>query len=153
MNRFHPVLGFVLIGLIIACGCTAQTPSGSPVTPSPTTPATTGATPSPTITVTTPPATQPTTGQGGTASVGIQNFAFVPGNLAVIRGTTVTWVNQDAAPHQVVNDAFGQTAQGAYFRSATLSKGAEYSFVFADAGIYQYRCSIHPSMRGTITVT
>jgi plastocyanin len=65
----------------------------------------------------------------------------------------VTWVNEDDAPHQVVNDAFGQTAQGAYFRSATLSKGAEYSFVFADAGVYQYRCSIHPSMRGTITVT
>jgi len=103
--------------------------------------------------VTTPPTTQTTTGQGGTASVEIQNFAFVPANLAVTRGTSVTWVNQDSASHTVVSDAFGQTAQGAYFRSNSLSKGSVYSFTFADAGTYQYHCGVHPSMRGTVTVT
>ncbi|MDD1657074.1 MAG: plastocyanin/azurin family copper-binding protein [Methanomicrobiales archaeon] len=153
MNRLPSILGFVLIGLIIACGCTGQTPPGPPVTPSPTVPATTGATPSPTVPVTTPPTTQTTTGQGGTASVEIQNFAFVPANLAVTRGTSVTWVNQDSASHTVVSDAFGQTAQGAYFRSNSLSKGSVYSFTFADAGTYQYHCGVHPSMRGTVTVT
>lgn len=151
MNRVYPILGFVLIALIITCGCT-QTPSGPPVTTPPATvtstatpiPTTTAATSSPTATATTLPTTQPTATQGGTASVTIQNFAFVPGTLTITRGTTVTWVNQDPVSHSVVSDAF---------RSTTLSKGSAYSFTFENAGTYQYHCGIHPSMTGTITVT
>ncbi|MDD1645686.1 MAG: cupredoxin domain-containing protein [Methanomicrobiales archaeon] len=157
MNRLYPILGFVVIGLIITCGCTAQTPPGPPATtppstfpPTPLTTATTPApttpvaTPSPTVTATSLPTTQPTPSPGGTASVTIQNFAFVPGTLTITRGTTVTWVNQDSAPHTVVGDAFS---------SNTLSKGSAYSFTFGNAGTYRYHCGIHPSMTGTITVT
>jgi plastocyanin len=151
MNRLHLILGCMVIGLIITCGCTTQ-PSGPPATPSPTTvvPTTAAGTPSPTPTL---PPTQPTATTGGSASVTIQNFAFSPANLAIAKGTTVTWTNQDAAPHQVINDAFGQTAQGAYFKSDPLGRGATYSFTFTDPGVYHYHCNIHPSMTGTITVT
>ncbi|MDD1655095.1 MAG: cupredoxin family copper-binding protein [Methanomicrobiales archaeon] len=137
----------MLIGLIIACGCTTQ-PSGPPATPTPTTavPTTRETTPSPT---TIPPTTQPTATQGGSASVTIQNFAFSPGNLAIAKGTTVTWTNQDAASHTVVSDA----SAPASFRSNSLGKGSSYSFVFTVPGTYRYHCGIHPSMTGTITVT
>ena len=153
MKKLFLIAGCVLIALVIACGCAGENPSGPLPTPSPTTPLTTVSTPSPTVLPTTSPTVQQTTTQGGTSSVAIQNFAFAPGVLAISRGTTVTWVNQDTAPHQVVNDAFGQTAQGAYFTSSSLARGAQYSFMFTEAGVYRYHCSIHPSMTGTITVT
>ncbi len=31
--------------------------------------------------------------------------------------------------------------------------GAKYSHMFAKPGTYPYHCKIHPSMKGTITVT
>jgi hypothetical protein len=34
----------------------------------------------------------------------IKNFAFSPATLTVKTGSTVTWTNQDAAPHQVASD-------------------------------------------------
>ena len=87
------------------------------------------------------------------ASVTIQNFAFSPASITVTKGTTVTWTNEDSAPHQVLNDASGSLAQGALFSSSTLAKGASYSFRFDTPGTYPYHCSIHPSMTATVTVT
>jgi plastocyanin len=85
--------------------------------------------------------------------VNIQNFAFNPASITVPKGTTVTWVNQDTANHQIVNDAQGSIAQGALFTSNSLAKDARYSFTFDTPGTYPYHCSIHPSMKATVTVT
>ncbi|HVP94611.1 MAG TPA: plastocyanin/azurin family copper-binding protein [Methanoregulaceae archaeon] len=93
-----------------------------------------------------------TPGTGG-STVTIQNFAFIPSSITIPRGTTVTWINQDPADHQVINDAQGSIVQGALFTSDPLPKGASYSFEFDNPGSYPYHCSIHPSMKGTVTVT
>jgi plastocyanin len=75
--------------------------------------------------------------------VTIKNFAFSPTPLTVSEGATVTWVNEDDAPHQIDSDAFS---------SSSLSRGAIFSYTFDQIGTYDYSCGIHPSMKGVIVV-
>ncbi|MEW6035512.1 MAG: cupredoxin family copper-binding protein [Candidatus Micrarchaeota archaeon] len=85
-------------------------------------------------------------GSGGSGtSVTIQGFAFSPADLTVAKGTTVTWTNQDSAPHTV---KFGDGTE-----SPTLSKGQSYSRTFSEAGEFSYICGIHPSMTGKVKVS
>src|SRR5215207_630407 len=81
-------------------------------------------------------------------SVNVQNFAFDPPNIVVAPGTTVTWVNNDRAPHTVT-----ATDPAGAFDSRTLRPGQSFSFTFTQPGTsYAYYCAIHPSMTGTVTV-
>lgn len=82
-----------------------------------------------------------------TNSVTIQNFAFSPAHITVKKGTTVTWTNQDSAAHNVTSNQSGGP------KSGTLEKGQTFSFKFDTTGTFDYICSIHPSMKGTVTVT
>jgi amicyanin len=82
----------------------------------------------------------------GPNEVNIGNFAFAPATLTVKAGTTVTWTNKDEDPHTVVDNA------GA-FRSQALGSGGTYSFTFPTAGTFDYICSVHPFMHGTVVVT
>jgi plastocyanin len=78
-------------------------------------------------------------------SVKIDNFTFNPQRVTVKAGTTITWTNQDDIPHTV---ASGTKA----FRSKTLDTDDKFSFTFKTAGVYEYFCSLHPHMTGTIVV-
>jgi amicyanin len=82
----------------------------------------------------------------GPNAVNIDNFAFAPATLTVKAGTTVTWTNKDEDPHTVVDN-------GGAFRSQALGSGGTYSFTFPTAGTFDYICSIHPFMHGTVVVT
>jgi plastocyanin len=84
-------------------------------------------------------------GAGPVATVSMDHNTFIPSEIAVVPGTTVTWVNKEAMPHIVVDANKG-------FRSKTLAKDASFSFNFATAGEYDYLCSIHPNMRGKVIV-
>src|SRR5215213_4393626 len=89
----------------------------------------------------------PTAGaQGKTTTVSIKDFAFNPPNATVAPGTTVTWVNNDQAPHTA-------TADDGAFDSGTLQPGQSFSFTFDEAGTYAYHCNIHPDMTATVTVS
>ncbi len=76
-------------------------------------------------------------------TINIHNFAFSPATLTVKKGTTVTWTNNDSAPHQI---------KSATFNSSQLSKGQSFSFTFDSVVTFDYSCSIHPSMLGKIIV-
>jgi plastocyanin len=80
-----------------------------------------------------------------TATIQIDNFAFTPQNLTVTAGTVVTWKNADDSPHRIAD------VNGAY-NSAALDTEDSYSHAFATPGAYKYICSIHPYMKGEITV-
>lgn len=82
---------------------------------------------------------------GQDPSVSIDNSIFTPSEITVAPGTSVTWVNNDAMPHTVVD-------VNKSFRSKTLIKGGRFSFTFTNAGDYDYVCSIHPNMKGKIIV-
>jgi len=81
--------------------------------------------------------------QGKTSEVRIMNFSFNPPALIVKVGDTVKWVNSDQAPHKIASDTFN---------SQDLNNGDNFSFTFTKAGTYNYHCSIHPFMTGTINV-
>lgn len=76
-----------------------------------------------------------------------QNFAFSPAVVTVKMGTTVTWTNEDSAPHTVADKPNGDM-----FKSNTLNQGQSYSFTFNKAGEYDYFCTIHPNMTGKVIV-
>ena len=85
------------------------------------------------------------TPQGGTA-VTISDFKFNPAQLTVPAGASVTWTNQDEEPHTVA-------AKDGSFHSPGLDTHGSYSFTFTAPGSYDYVCSIHPFMTGTVVVT
>ena len=78
------------------------------------------------------------------ATVEIRNFMFKM-DVTVTPGSTVTWKNLDGEPHTVASI-------DGVFRSKGLDQGDSYSFKFDKPGVYKYICSIHPSMRATVTV-
>lgn len=84
--------------------------------------------------------------QGGEkVAVAIKGFKFIPQDITVKVGTTVTWTNEDSAPHTV------ESSDGV-LRSDELGKGDSWSFTFTKAGKHDYICGIHPSMHGSVTV-
>ena len=78
-------------------------------------------------------------------AVTIDNFTFTPQRVTVKAGTTITWTNQDDIPHAVASSSKA-------FRSKTLDTDDKFSFTFKTAGVYEYFCSLHPHMTGTIVV-
>jgi amicyanin len=81
----------------------------------------------------------------GDAAVQIDDFAFSPPSLTVKAGTTVTWRNKDDIPHTVASRTRA-------FKSKALDTDHSFSFTFNEPGSYQYFCSLHPHMTGTIVV-
>jgi len=77
--------------------------------------------------------------------VRIVDFAYSPAGVTVNVGDTITWTNEDAAPHTA-------TADDGEFDTGTLSRGASGSQTFSSAGTFSYFCTIHPSMTATVTV-
>jgi plastocyanin len=75
----------------------------------------------------------------------IEGFAFQPATLEVTAGTTVTWTNDDPAPHTV-------SARDGAFGSDQLDPGDMFQTTLAQAGTFEYLCQIHPAMSGTVVV-
>jgi plastocyanin len=91
----------------------------------------------------------------GTVTVNIQNgsstntilLGFSPQTITLVIGknNTVSWVNDDFTVHTV-------TANEGSFDSGLIQPGANFTTTFSTPGTYQYHCSIHPWMKGTINV-
>ena len=75
----------------------------------------------------------------------IADFNFTQPNITVPVGTRVIWHNQDSAGHTV-------TTVEPLFASGTVSRDGNFSFTFEEPGTYEYYCSIHPYMTGTVIV-
>jgi amicyanin len=83
-----------------------------------------------------------------TETVNIQDSAYIPANIQVKKGTTVTWTNQDSIQHDIVPDEQSDNFQA----SELLSQGESYSFTFNEVGTYNYHCTPHPFMKGSVEV-
>ena len=129
MRSLRVVLALTILALASACGgYSAPAPSPAPA-----------------------PAPTPTPG-GSSSSVlipvsaeSLGNRAFMPDELDIAPGSTVTWMNTDAVSHT-------STSDGASWTSGTLAPGRQFSFTFQAAGTFPYHCSIHPGMVGRIVV-
>ena len=87
----------------------------------------------------------PTTAPAG-YSFHERDYSFDPSTFSVAAGTRVTIVNQGPSYHTWTSDA------GAW-DSGTLAPGATYSYTFTARGTFTFKCTIHPIMQGTVTVT
>jgi plastocyanin len=126
MIRKH--LAWLALSAVVLAGCATSQPVAS-------TPA-----PSASMSITGPEAPV------GKNQVNIDGFAFVPLTVTVAAGTTVIWTNRDEEPHTVA-------ASDGSFHSPGMGTGATFSHTFSSPGRFDYVCSIHPMMRGTVVVT
>ena len=80
------------------------------------------------------------------------NKGFTPDNITVVLGVnnTVTWTNNDVSIHTVTSSSVPSGASP--FDSGFLDTGATFSYTFTTPGVYEYHCTIHPWMTGTVTV-
>ena len=76
-------------------------------------------------------------------------------SLASATGGVVKWINHDES-----SSAYGGTgvthnitADDGSFTSGNLPPGNTFQHTFTAAGDYPFHCSIHPTMKGTVTVT
>jgi len=80
-----------------------------------------------------------------------QGLNYVPVTVTVANGGTVVWTNNDPSPHTVTSTNVPSGAST--FDSGNMNANATYSHKFTVAGTYQYVCSYHPWMHGTVVVT
>jgi LPXTG-motif cell wall-anchored protein len=78
-------------------------------------------------------------------TVTIEGFAFSPKSITVDVGDTVTWRNNDDVAHSA-------TAEDGSFDTGTFGNGRSRSETFDTAGTFQYICTPHPFMKGTVEV-
>lgn len=83
--------------------------------------------------------------RGATHEIPIANFAFVPEELTITAGDTVTWTNEDVVIHTA-------TSVDGAFDSGDLAQGESWSMTFNTPGTYDYLCTPHPFMVGRIIV-
>jgi len=123
--------GVFTVGVLLLAGCSAPKPESQPSVAFGSGGGSTPGMPGMTAMPPTGPA------PSGTAS------APVAGEQA---GGTVTWTNHDEEPHTVA-------ANDGTFHSPGMGTGATFSHTFPAAGTFDYVCSIHPMMHGTVVVT
>jgi len=71
--------------------------------------------------------------------------AYSPDTITVVIGVnnTVSWVNNDNVAH---------TATGSGFDTGIIAPGSSSNHTFTSPGTYNYHCSVHPTMMGTVIV-
>ena len=77
---------------------------------------------------------------------------YLPGNVTVVVGinNTVVWTNNDASDHTVTSTSIpaGATA----FDSGLFAPGKNFTQTFTIPGTYEYHCTIHSWMTGSVIV-
>ena len=80
-----------------------------------------------------------------THTVVMDGVRFEPQALIVKTGDTVVWVNKDPFPHTATSQAGG-------FYSREIAPGESWQYAPTKPGVFSYTCSLHPTMKATLTV-
>jgi plastocyanin len=85
---------------------------------------------------------------GSSKTVSVKNNGFSPGSVAIKKGGNVTWKwTQGGVAHNVT------PASGAAGSKTSSKKGFTFTKTFSKAGTFKYVCTIHSSMKVTVTVS
>ncbi len=76
-------------------------------------------------------------------TIQIKDKMFIPGELNVQKGSSVTWVNEDNEDNKI---------SGSNFESGILHNGESYTHTFDETGIYVYASEFYPGVTGKIIV-
>ena len=82
----------------------------------------------------------------GQNKIEIKDFAFNPQTITVKSGEKITWINRDEEPHTIVS------VEKQFKKSSALDTDQEFTITTGAPGTYNYFCSVHPKMTGTIVV-
>ncbi len=76
---------------------------------------------------------------------------YLPKRATVGAGVAIRWVNPTATHHTVTHDACLRGGM-CLFDSGLIAPGDSYTIRTLKPGRYEYRCRIHPVMRGVLIV-
>lgn len=82
-------------------------------------------------------------------AIAIHDYKFEPASVTVHSGDTVEWKNDDSVPHTATEDG-GATVP--VFDSGNIAPDATWRFLAQKQGKYQYKCKLHPYMKGELIV-
>jgi len=82
------------------------------------------------------------------------NECWLPTEISIGVGETVTWSNDDTAAHTVTSGTPASPSEevGALFDSSLFLAATTFSHTFDEAGTFEYFCMVHPWMQGTVIV-
>ena len=84
--------------------------------------------------------------EAGGVEVSMKDIKFNPEDVTVKSGDTVSWVNDDGVGHDVTGDDFKSGEPGA------MQTGDTFEHTFDAAGTFDYVCTVHPGMNGSVKV-
>jgi plastocyanin len=85
-------------------------------------------------------------GDGGAAAVSMRDFSFTPASVSVSSGDTISLTNEGEASHTFTIE------DGAIDEELEPGASADVT-VDLEAGDYEFICTFHPQMTGTLTVS
>jgi plastocyanin len=80
-----------------------------------------------------------------------KSLTFIPHVMAVLKGTTVDFLNSDTVRHNVYWPSISRNRKLAH-NMGTWPQGVSKPFVFNDAGVVPLLCNVHPEMSAYIFV-
>lgn len=87
-----------------------------------------------------------TSGAAAVVSAGIEGNTFLPASISAKVGDVITWTNSDGVAHGI------QVDDGPRCTGAIAGRGTG-STTFSEAGTFPFHCFVHPSMKGTFTIS
>lgn len=84
--------------------------------------------------------------------VSMLNFSFSPDPVVVTVGDAITWSNSSGLTHTTTNGVRGSPSAGNVWNHVVSNGGSSPAVTFNTAGTFQYFCSIHFGMDGSVTV-
>ena len=78
------------------------------------------------------------------STVVLKGVKFNPERVSIKTGETVTWQWDDGTvPHDVSGEGF----------KSEIQEEGTFEHTFDEAGVFEYKCTVHPTMTGTVEVT
>ena len=85
----------------------------------------------------------------------VNRFDYQPEDIVIKKGSSVYWFNVDLEGHNVTTDT-GKNKENNSILNIDLSRDVDtlgiISYEFSEEGEFHYYCSLHPYMKGRITV-
>ena len=80
----------------------------------------------------------------------IEDICYIPSNIVVEKGKSVTWLNEDSSFHSVTSGFYPEPS--GLFDSGHLDPYQSYTLSFDEIGTYDYFCTLHPWMFAQVIV-
>jgi plastocyanin len=77
---------------------------------------------------------------------------YMPSSITIKTGDKVGWINTDEEAHTVTSGFENSTEKAKQFDSGLLNVNQTFEHTFDKAGVFNYFCTVHPTMTGVVNV-